>query len=244
MTFAEQAEQILRVLAEGPLVIRKYLRCDHAEIYETTHAGKVRLKIPCSHQVFLLLLEGKWVDIVERAVTFGNDSSVYYGINAAGRARLAQPRIIVLEKSEERELLCKKLREEVKGFTITPFESFGEFLEAFEGLADSIKLIIMEDRLTLVPPRQDSEEFRARLDRTFPEAVAGWKPSKAPEALLIHLNILKFKIPVVLYTHSFPDWIEKTVIEHPSVTYHNKAVKIDVLISGVKRILSHTPVET
>lgn len=150
-------------------------------------------------------------------------------------------RIFVLEKDwVESEAICAKLNHAFPDFVINRFMDLADFLIRFPSMASEARIIITEDRLALMEPREDYKEAKAGLERDFPEFGSEWKARHAPKALLKYLSTRQLDIPVIIYTHSNMEWIDTDLISNPQVAYLEKEVDFEPLVNLVQATLART----
>lgn len=138
----------------------------------------------------------------------------------------------------EEESVREALQRAFSDLTIVSFSKFGDFLVAFNDLAAEVCLIISEDSMGLADPTPDLQEWIKLLEESFPEALLNWDGKNIPKSLLKHLQAKGLKTPILIYTHSYREWIDKAVLQDAQVTYLEKAFNLNKLVLAVHGILS------
>ncbi len=146
--------------------------------------------------------------------------------------------VVIIEKEWiEAQQMERELQEVFPGFKITVFTEMPKYLLAYRDLP-AIDLLITEDRFLLRHPREDSEEYDAKLLQLFPDIIKDWDGKYALRKFLEYMRSEGQRMPVIIYTHSFKERMDERVFSIPDVVYCGKDLNWDNLIELMRPLLS------
>ena len=148
-------------------------------------------------------------------------------------------RFLVIEGDHfERQFLSETLTDALPEVDIVQLKNAGEFLLLTQDRLPQIDVLITEHFLALMEVTEDHEERYAKLKANFPEVVIGWDHHEAAERIIRYMRKMGLNIPVIIYTHSERDYIDKDVLLDPRVQYCSKDLEADTLLHCIRESLS------